>query len=145
VLHDLASQMHAILNGDLMNNLQELRALTSLLGDLCEFFGFIEPRAASSPDIADDIAPAALMSVVQRCRDLIDAKPFDEGKRAIDSAVSDEESLATAAVLDLLGELRALARSKKRYDIADAIRDGLRDAGYVVEDRMGATSIRAES
>ena len=45
-------------------------------------------------------------------------------------------------LLKLFIELRDEARKGKNFALSDRIRDGLKEAGYVLEDRAGATNWR---
>ena len=49
-----------------------------------------------------------------------------------------------AAIMDILVETRHKARASKSWEIADYIRDALKAAGYVIEDRADGTTWRKE-
>ena len=57
---------------------------------------------------------------------------------------SDSADELTPKLLDLLVEVRKMAREAKQYQLSDRIRDDLSQLGVTLEDRKDATAWRIE-
>ncbi len=126
---------------DDFNTPEAIAHLFSLTSEL----GKIKNKAYSQGSIdrselsAYEYASNFLLNTMKKIFGLLeDLKPECEVKRVVEKELSAGEVLDTSLV-DLLVEVRTLARKEKSFKIADLIRDRLKDMGIELEDTPSGT------
>ncbi|HTW95681.1 MAG TPA: cysteine--tRNA ligase [Tepidisphaeraceae bacterium] len=100
---------------------------------------FLEQNQAETQRHADVIeAGGAAMQTLKNLGGVIGL--FRHGIKRQDTAATEDVQKLMALLIDL----RNGARQSKNFALADAIRDGLKKAGFTLEDRAGATEWRKE-
>ena len=99
---------------------------------------FISEHKLDAGGIRDEAALAALTDGMTLLKEL--AKLLGVFQRPRDQVGGDDAFLAS--LMQLIIDVRAMARQNKNFDIADHIRDGLTELGVVLEDRPEGTSWR---
>ncbi len=126
--------------------LTTLKEMASVLGLFCQPLA----EAESSDGLLDKVLPIVLdlRTTARANKDFETADKIRDGIAASGIALEDRPAGtewsgggddAIDRVMQLLIELRAGARTKKDFATADTIRDGLAEAGLVLEDRPGGT------
>ena len=104
--------------------------------------GFVSQNKLDAGGTTDDAAIATWTTAMALLKELasllgVFRQPQETGGPADDAFAGE--------LMDLIIELRAIARKDKQWDIADKIRDGLSALNVILEDRPDATGWRRDS
>ena len=126
------------------NTPEALAHIFSLVTDLGRIknASYKEGKITSSDLEAYGFAAKSLHSTVKKIFGLLeDLYPDREVRRVVEKEIEPGEILDTK-LIDLLVEVRTLARQEKQYKIADLIRERLRELGIELEDTPAGTRWR---
>ncbi len=146
-LYDKVKQMEEGFFAALSDDFNTPEALSHVFGLVSEL-GKIKNRTYSKGEISEDelnayeYAAKTLLKLMKKIFGLLeDLYPECEVKRVVQKEVEPGQVLDTK-LIDLLVEVRTLARQEKQYKIADFIRDRLKEFGIELEDTPAGTRWR---
>ena len=129
----------------------------SVLRELCRTLGlFLQPPAGMGGEESQSILASVAEFIIRLRTEARESKKFDVADKIRDAlaeskiiledranstdwALEGDPQAALAGLLDMLIELRNMARDEKDFAAADNIRDSLATANVVLEDRADGT------